>query len=335
MQNISSSISLKLMTLGWPPDWSAIFGRDAPLTVEVGFGNGKFLAGLAKASPEQNIIGIERAHSPMSWAESLVLREGLPNARLVFGEAMPSLQCLFPPQSVQTFHINFSDPWHKKRHWRRRLIDTPFLRLLASRLIPGGDLYIATDIAQYAGEIGIALGNTPGLRNAYPAPWMTHREDASIVTHYEQKAQAAGRTCHYFKWRRSDAPVDHPPIYQEQLPMPNALLQLSMNIDDIAAAFTPLLARHDDRVAHIKRAYRQVDMPSLLFEAHLEEPLFKQNVMILLSERKEGGYVLQLTQIGHPRATRAVHDAVAAIIGWLKEIDPGAEVIESAIRGNV
>jgi tRNA (guanine-N7-)-methyltransferase len=327
-----NSLSLNVMTLDWPPDWSVLFGRDAPLTVEVGFGNGKFLAGLAQALPDQNLIGIERAHTPMSWTENLMLRQGLQNVRLVFGEAQPAVTCLLRPESVQTFHVNFSDPWHKKRHRRRRLLDESFLRLLASRLVPGGDLFIATDIAQYAGEIGIALDATPGLRNAYPTPWMTHREDSSVITHYEKKAQAAGRACHYFKWRRTDAPVDHPPVYEEILPMPNARLNLSLDIDAIGAAFAPVLARQDDRVAHIKWVYRQVGEPTLLFEAHLEEPLFHQNVMIQLSEQQDGAFVLQLSQIGHPRATHAVHDAIGAMVGWLKELDPSAEVIEAAYR---
>jgi len=328
----TSSISLNVMTLDWPPDWSAIFGRAAPLTVEVGFGNGKFLAGLARTLPDHNLIGMERAHVPMSWAETLTLREGFANVRLVFGEAQPGVQCLLAPESVQTFHVNFSDPWHKKRHRRRRLLDEDFLRLMASRLVPGGELYIATDIAQYAGEIGIALAGTPGLRNAYPTPWMTHRENSEVVTHYEKKARAAGRTCHYFKWQRTDAPVEHPPIFEEVLPMPNARLNLTLTLDAIAEQFAPLLTRQDGRVAHIKRAYRQVGEPLLLFEAHLEEPLFHQNVMIKLAEQKDNAFVLQLSQIGHPRATHAVHDAIATLVRWLNEIDPGAEVIEAAFR---
>jgi tRNA (guanine-N7-)-methyltransferase len=317
------------MALPWPPNWDTLFGRPAPLVVEVGFGNGYFLADLALHHPGLNVVGIERAHSPMTWTESRVQRKKLENVRLVFGEALMSLRCLFPPNSVEAFHINFSDPWPKKKHHKRRLITQEFLETVASRLKPGGNLYIATDILQYAGEIGLALSSTPGLKNAYPSPWMVEREDTRIRTWYERQAIAAGRSSHYFKWRRTESAVLHPLIPQEEV-MPNARLHLPYPIETAAEQFQPMTVIHGDRVVNVARVYQQYGKPHLMFETYIEEALFNQRLALTL-ETRPNETLLNLGHLGYPRATRGVHDAAALLMGWLISLHPEARIIEHTI----
>lgn len=324
--------SYNAMRLPWPPDWSAMFGRSAPLVLEIGFGNGKFLADLAEQNPEWNLIGIERANDPLKWTEDLIAKRELRNVRLVNGQALTSLHCLFEPASLTQVHLNFSDPWHKKRHHGRRVINPVFLDALTTRLIEGGEVFIATDIAQYAGEIGVALSQTKGLKNAYASPWMMHRENPRVITAYEAKAIREGRPCHYFKYRRTADPLPLLPVYKE-LPMPNVHLILPYALEKILAKFDGhQLYRHEERIVKVIGVYQDAKRPTLLFEVQVEEPVFSQHVVIRLAQRGDGHYILSPAPIGYPRATRGVQDAVYYLMEWLKGLDEAVQVVEGSIK---
>ena len=328
----SSSISLLLNMLPWVPDWAEIFGREAPLAVEIGFGNGKFLADLAYHHPEYNVIGVERAHNPLTWTEALIQKKSLKNVRIVQADALTALHAIFSVDSLTELHVNFSDPWHKKRHRHRRVINETFLEVATSRLKPDGFLYIATDIMQYAGEIGLALGNTKGLKNAYPTPWMTQRENPGIVTHYEQKALRVGRTCHYFKWGRT-ATASLPPIptLNEEV-MPNTSLQLPFEFDTIIEKWERVTLRNEGRIVNILEIFKQPHKPILLFETFIQEPLINQRMMLALVKRRSGDYLLQMTAVGYPRPTRGVHDAVHHLGEWLASLHDDAKILSTTVN---
>lgn len=148
-----------------PVDWPALFGRQAPLVLEIGFGMGQATAQIAAAQPGLDFIGVE-VHQPGVGA---LLREigerQLGNLRLVQHDAVEVLTHMLAPGSLAGVHIYFPDPWHKKRHHKRRLIQPAFVNLLVSRLAPGGWLHCATDWEDYAQQMLQVLGNAPGLRN--------------------------------------------------------------------------------------------------------------------------------------------------------------------------
>ena len=149
----------------WPADWPAHFGRDAPRVLEIGFGMGQATAQIAAARPEWDFIGVE-VHAPGVGA---LLREigerGLSNLRIVQHDAVDVLQQMIAPASLAGVHLFFPDPWHKKRHHKRRLIQPAFVDLLASRLAPGGWLHCATDWQHYAQQMLAVLGACPALVN--------------------------------------------------------------------------------------------------------------------------------------------------------------------------
>ncbi|MFP4323127.1 MAG: tRNA (guanosine(46)-N7)-methyltransferase TrmB [Anaerolineales bacterium] len=325
-------LSLHALALPWPPDWPHVFGRTAPLVLEIGFGHARFLTDLARQHPGWNLIGLERAHAPLAWAEETLQKQSLPNIRLVNGEGLMALHCLFEPASLARVYINFSDPWHKKRHRKRRLITPEFLATLATRLQPGGDVYIATDIAQYAGEIGLALARTPGLRNAYPTPWMSQRE-GGVLTHYERKALREGRPCHYFRYVRDAKPLPALPVYEE-LAMPNATLHLPLDADAIGAAFEPhsLQTRQGERISKVMHVYQEPDQAVLMFETVIEEPLFSQRLMLKLLRHASGEWGLGAGAVGYPRATAGLHDAVRLLVDWLVSLHPEAHIIQHTLR---
>ena len=148
-----------------PADWAALFGRDAPRVLEIGFGMGQATAQIAAARPDLDFIGVE-VHAPGVGA---LLREigerGLGNLRIVQHDAVEVLREMVTPASLAGVHVFFPDPWHKKRHHKRRLIQPAFVELLASRLAPGGWLHCATDWQDYAEQMLQVLGDCPALLN--------------------------------------------------------------------------------------------------------------------------------------------------------------------------
>ena len=147
------------------PDWDAVFGRHAPRVLEVGFGMGEATAQVALAQPERDFIGVE-VHTPGVGALLMRVRDlELRNLRIVQHDAVEVLRDMVPESSLDAVHVSFPDPWHKKRHHKRRLIQPGFVALAASRLRVGGLLHCATDWQEYAEHMLQVLGREPLLRN--------------------------------------------------------------------------------------------------------------------------------------------------------------------------
>ncbi|MDR2537221.1 MAG: tRNA (guanosine(46)-N7)-methyltransferase TrmB [Treponema sp.] len=148
-------------------DYTSVFSKRNPLIIEIGFGMGIATAMIAEANPGVNYLGIE-VHRPgigkLLWE---IERRNLSNVRIIEHDAVETLERMIPAASVAGFHIFFPDPWPKKRHHKRRLITRPFTDLLASRLVPGGYLYMVTDWAEYGDWALAELSATQGLLNAY------------------------------------------------------------------------------------------------------------------------------------------------------------------------
>jgi tRNA (guanine-N7-)-methyltransferase len=145
---------------------SSLFGRAAPRILEIGCGMGETTAKIAEAHPENDYLGVE-VHTPgVGNLCKLVSAMGLTNIRIVQHDAVEVVRDMLPEQSLAGIHIFFPDPWPKKRHHKRRLIQPPFINLLASRLAPGGYLHCATDWEAYAEHILATLTNAPQLQNS-------------------------------------------------------------------------------------------------------------------------------------------------------------------------
>jgi len=144
---------------------TALFGREAPCTLEIGFGNGANLVALARAHPQRHYLGVE-VHRPGVGRLLLALeQEALTNVRVVCHDAVEVLERQIAPGSLAEVLILFPDPWPKKRHHKRRLIQPAFIALAERALAAGGVLRLATDWQPYALEMLAHLGAAPGLRN--------------------------------------------------------------------------------------------------------------------------------------------------------------------------
>lgn len=152
-----------------PIDLDEAFGRRAPRILEIGFGMGEVTAALAQSFPERDYLGIE-VHTPgVGNLLKLLVEHGLANVRVIQHDAVEVLQQMIPPDTFDGAHVFFPDPWPKKRHHKRRLIQPPFVHLLASRIKPGGYLHLATDWEDYATQMLQVLGAEPLLANTTDA----------------------------------------------------------------------------------------------------------------------------------------------------------------------
>ena len=173
-----------------PIDTRAVFARQAPLVVEIGFGMGQATAQIAALQPDVDFIGIE-VHPPGVGALLQRISEAsLANLRLVQHDAVDVLEQMIAPASLAAVHVFFPDPWHKKKHHKRRLIQPAFVALLASRLALGGRLHCATDWQPYAEQMLAVLSAEPLLVNTCggSAP----RPEVRPLTKFEQRGLNLG-----------------------------------------------------------------------------------------------------------------------------------------------
>lgn len=147
-------------------DAAAVFGRQAPLVVEIGFGMGETTAQIAAADPAHDFLGIEVYPAGVGSLLARIEAAGLRNLRIVQHDAVEVVRDMIAPGTLAGVHVFFPDPWPKKRHHKRRLIQPPFVALLASRLAPGGYLHCATDWEHYAVQMLDVLSREPLLANS-------------------------------------------------------------------------------------------------------------------------------------------------------------------------
>lgn len=146
------------------PDWSVLFGRSAPLALDIGCGPGRFTCALAARYPQYNVLGVEiRAHLVADCNHRLADAR-LPHARALLANANLHLPALLPPQSVALIALNFPDPWYKKRHHKRRVMQADWLAAVVPSLIVGANLHLMTDYAPLAEQMRAILAAHPELR---------------------------------------------------------------------------------------------------------------------------------------------------------------------------
>ena len=174
-----------------PIRWADLYGNNHPVEVEIGFGKGRFLISAGERFPDVNYFGIERKARYFRIARPRIQKRRLLNVRILYGDALTLIHEAVPEDSVHAYHIYFPDPWWKKRHRKRRLFRAGFLEDLARTLIPGGCLYIATDVEEYFDEIAASISENPQFgRVDNPAERM---EQAGYVpTNFEVKRAMAG-----------------------------------------------------------------------------------------------------------------------------------------------
>nr|WP_298717065.1 tRNA (guanosine(46)-N7)-methyltransferase TrmB [uncultured Steroidobacter sp.] len=189
-----------------PIDLDRTFGRQAPRMLEIGFGAGEALLAFTQAHPELDCIGVE-VHKP--GVGHLLLgadAAGLNNLRVICHDAVEVLQQQLAPASVQLIHIFFPDPWHKKRHHKRRLIQPEFVELLARVLAPGGKLRLATDWEHYAMQMREVIDASASFANDAPDTGFVPRSEERPLTRFERRGHRLGHGVWDLSYTRARSP---------------------------------------------------------------------------------------------------------------------------------
>jgi len=175
-----------------PIDMETIFGRQAERILEIGFGNGESLWQMAYEQPDKDFIGIEVHRPGVGRLLKKIDDAGLQNLRLICHDAIDVLNQQIPDHSLDRVQLFFPDPWHKKKHHKRRIVQTEFAQLIAKKLKTGGIFHLATDWQHYANHMVNILNHCPELQNLSPQHDFVARPDERPLTKFELRGQRLG-----------------------------------------------------------------------------------------------------------------------------------------------
>ncbi|MEM8859260.1 MAG: tRNA (guanosine(46)-N7)-methyltransferase TrmB [Chloroflexota bacterium] len=313
--------------LEWPMDWPAEFGREAPIFIEIGFGNAQFLIDLAIQNPEANVIGVEISLPSIKKAEKKATTHGLNNIRLIHGDAKLALWGGMQLGAIERAYINFPDPWHKAAHHHRKLINGRFLQLLATRMRPDGLLEIATDDPGYQDHITETLENTAYFASQTVSTYES--EDLErIRTKYELKALEEGRICHYYHWARNNTAAENVFPHPKELDMPHVIIETPLNLDQISEHYKSHLNHAGETPVRHLQMFKTTVMgelreqrEALLVETHVAEDPMPQRIALTIQPREDNKMIIGLHELGFPRPTEGIHLAAAHLARWLLSID--------------
>jgi tRNA (guanine-N7-)-methyltransferase len=173
-------------------DLARLFGREAPLVLEIGFGMGDSLLEMARNEPEKNFIGIE-VHPPgVGRLISAASQQGLSNLKVYMADAMDVLEDCIPDNCIDRFQLYFPDPWHKKKHHKRRIVQPEFINRLRPKLKRGGILHMATDWQNYAEYMLEVMNAMPGFATVFQETGFAPRPDYRPITKFEKRGERLG-----------------------------------------------------------------------------------------------------------------------------------------------
>ena len=184
-------------------DWQALFGNSNPVVVEIGCGKGRFIIRSAMENPSVNYLGIEKSGKYYRITRERAMRSGAENIKLAWGEAAHFLQNCIPPSSVSAYHIYFPDPWPKKRHRKRRLVNSCFVDILSVSLVSGGTVSLATDFEDYFDQMLEVCDICSGIEQVYNRVILPRQADPEqAFTNYERKYLIQGRKIYKAAYRK-------------------------------------------------------------------------------------------------------------------------------------
>ena len=169
-----------------------VFQRSAPRILEIGFGNGTSLSEMAQNNPEQDYIGIEVHRPGVGNLLAQIEKSGLTNLRVINDDGVDVLKQMIPDNTLDAVYLFFADPWHKKRHHKRRIVQKEFVQLLRKKLKVGGVFHMATDWEHYAEHMMQVMNESEGFKNTAGQDQYLPRPDYRPLTKFEQRGQRLG-----------------------------------------------------------------------------------------------------------------------------------------------
>ena len=175
-----------------PLDFAALFGRAAPLELEIGSGKGLFIRNAARKRPEHDFLGIEIGKKYAIFSAAGIAKANLTNAKMICGDAAQFLDQWIPPNSLYAVHVYFPDPWWKRAHKKRRILREEVLKLIERNLLPGGTLHFWTDVQEYFETTLALLTETTALSGPQEIPEVEPSHEMDYHTHFERRTRLHG-----------------------------------------------------------------------------------------------------------------------------------------------
>jgi tRNA (guanine-N7-)-methyltransferase len=202
MITIESPLYLKEEELPNPADWRGIFGNDNPLVLEIGCGIGDFVAATAEKHPDRNFIAIDFYNKGCFKTCRRLERHELTNVRVVRAEARQFIREKLPKGSLNGVYINCPDPWPKKKHRKRRLVNRHFMEFLRDYLAPGADFHFATDFDDYGLDVAGMLPGVECFENILAPDLYRHELEGYHLSKYMRKFMAEGKQIYFVHYRK-------------------------------------------------------------------------------------------------------------------------------------
>lgn len=307
---------LRAGEIGFPFAPQEVFGRPGLLVLEVGFGDARFTAGLAKLHPEWNILGAEVSAGSVVRALKRMRREGIENVRLFHGQAGFALRNLVPRGGLYRVYVNFPDPWPKSKHQQNRLLQRGFFQRLSTRLQDGGALLLTTDHQEYWEFAQQEAKATSLFRVETPLVPEFH-----LSTKYALKWKEAGRNFYHAVFtKEAEDKEPWPPL--ARYPMPHAVLSGKMpKIENFQKVVVPFEGGH----AILLEAVASLGGEGYYFLAHIEEQDLTQDVLLEVRPSANGIYA-GIGRFGAPLSAGGVRASVKWLVEWLET--KGLQVIQ-------
>ena len=199
---IDSPFYLRAEDLSSPAEWHTVFGNANPLVLEIGCGTGDFVVKTAEDQPGLNFIAIDYYNKGCYKSCRRIERHGVTNVRVLREEARQFITERIAPASLAAVHINCPDPWPKKRHRKRRLVNRQFVEFLLPYLAPGGDFYFATDFDDYGLDVAGFMPQVPGMTNMLAPDLYLYELEGYHLSRYMEKFMAEGKKIHFVHYRK-------------------------------------------------------------------------------------------------------------------------------------
>jgi len=199
---ITSPRFIDAESLASMPAWSEIFSNGNPLALEIGCGTGHFVAQMAQLHPDWNFIAVDYYNKGCLKTSKRVDKAGLDNVRVVRAEARSFLERCIPRRSLQAVIINCPDPWPKKRHRKRRLVNGEFVGYLSEFMLSGGDFHFATDFDDYGEDVARLMPEMTGFANVLAPDPYRHSLEGYPLSKYMLKFMDAGKQIYFIHYRK-------------------------------------------------------------------------------------------------------------------------------------
>lgn len=296
----------------FPLDWPTWFHREAPVGVEIGFGNGEYLLEWARRRPEWNLVGLEVSLASMERCQSRLRKNQIATARPLYCDARFALREFFAPDSIDHIVMNYPDPWPKRRHDSRRLISGNFTEVVAYGLKTDCYYELVTDQQFYAEEAAERFSESP----FFETQPIEKNPERFVSTKYERKWREMGRGS--FRLLARKIKSSNPTRLLENSEMPHTFLKTEPALD-VIRELQDFTHRDNRGLVTVKQIFKNTEQDGYLLKVVAKDADYKQSFLVLVKPHEDGRWIVKLDQGALPYRTPAVKMAVWEIGNKLLE----------------